>query len=192
VAEELFAERGFAGVAVRDLAERVGLNPASLYNHFESKQALYEAVLERGIRPIYEIVDRAVDPHAAPDNDSLSALTDHLSRHPNLARLIQHEALAGGEHAQRLLSRWLQPVYARASVAIERGLALGGWEREELPLLLMTYHHLIFGHFALADALGKVLGADFRSPEATARHARFLGKLSGKLLGDEKREEDPA
>jgi AcrR family transcriptional regulator len=33
-AEALFAERGLAGTAVRDIAARTGLNPASLYNHF--------------------------------------------------------------------------------------------------------------------------------------------------------------
>ena len=46
-AQRLFAERGFNGTAVRDIAGRVGLNPASLYNHFRNKEALYEAVLER-------------------------------------------------------------------------------------------------------------------------------------------------
>ena len=47
-AEALFAERGFAGTAVRDIAAAVGLTAASLYNHFAGKEALYAAVLERG------------------------------------------------------------------------------------------------------------------------------------------------
>src|SRR5215470_14318089 len=51
-AELLFAERGVDGVAVRDLARELGLTPSSLYNHFPGKQALYEAVLERGLEPL--------------------------------------------------------------------------------------------------------------------------------------------
>ena len=39
-AEELFAERGLAGTAVRDISNQVGLTPASLYNHFSGKQSL--------------------------------------------------------------------------------------------------------------------------------------------------------
>ena len=52
-AECLFAEHGFAGTAVRDIAARVSLNPASLYNHFPGKQDLYAAVLDRGLPPVF-------------------------------------------------------------------------------------------------------------------------------------------
>jgi AcrR family transcriptional regulator len=182
-AEQLFAEKGFAGTVVRDIATRAGLHPGSLYNHFESKQALYEAVLERGLRPIYEILDRATDPEAPPGPEVLDAMLAHLSASPVLARLIQHETLAGGEHAMRFVRRWLEPAYARASQALELSPNLGDWDREELPLLLMTYHHLIFGHYALAGALGQVLDIDLLSRDALQRHTRFLVKLSERLLG---------
>jgi len=42
----LFAEKGFAAVSMRDLAESIGIKPASLYNHFEGKESLWDAVLE--------------------------------------------------------------------------------------------------------------------------------------------------
>ena len=58
-AERLFSARGVDGVAVRDLAREMGLTPSSLYNHFSGKQALYEAVLERGLRPIVDLVAAA-------------------------------------------------------------------------------------------------------------------------------------
>lgn len=43
----LFAERGFEGVGMRDIADDVGVKPASLYKHFAGKQAIFEAVVER-------------------------------------------------------------------------------------------------------------------------------------------------
>ncbi len=182
-AEALFAEHGFAGTAVRDIAQRADLNPGSLYNHFESKQALYEAVLERGLRPVFEILDRAADPEAPPGRGVLEDLMAHLASSPNLARLIQHETLAGGDQALGFVRGWLGPVYARATAALQRGSQLMDWEQEDFPLLLMTYHHLIFGHFALAGALGEVLEMDLLSPEAVERHTRFLGKVTEKLFG---------
>lgn len=42
-AMELFHERGFAQTTVREIAERVGIEPPSLYNHFASKQAILAA-----------------------------------------------------------------------------------------------------------------------------------------------------
>src|SRR5499426_3363988 len=56
-AERRFAERGFAGVSMREIAAEAGLkNQASLYHHFRHKRALYEAVLARGVAPIVALV----------------------------------------------------------------------------------------------------------------------------------------
>ena len=41
----LFAERGYYGVSISDVAESAGLVKSSIYHHFESKEALYVAVL---------------------------------------------------------------------------------------------------------------------------------------------------
>src|SRR5436190_82920 len=42
-----FAERGFAGTSVRELAAAAGVTNASLLHHYPSKEALYGAVLSR-------------------------------------------------------------------------------------------------------------------------------------------------
>lgn len=44
-ASVLFAERGFRGVSISDVAEAAGLVKSSIYHHFENKEALYLAVL---------------------------------------------------------------------------------------------------------------------------------------------------
>jgi AcrR family transcriptional regulator len=41
----LFAERGFRGVSISDVAAAAGLVKSSIYHHFENKEALYLAVL---------------------------------------------------------------------------------------------------------------------------------------------------
>jgi Transcriptional regulator len=45
----LFAKNGYAAVSMRDLAEVIGIKPASLYNHFDSKEALWDAVLDHTV-----------------------------------------------------------------------------------------------------------------------------------------------
>ncbi|GBQ20447.1 TetR family transcriptional regulator [Gluconacetobacter sacchari DSM 12717] len=44
-ARELFRDRGYEGASMRDLADRVGLRPQSLYTRFASKESLVRAVL---------------------------------------------------------------------------------------------------------------------------------------------------
>ncbi len=45
-AAELFAERGFAGTNLRDLADALGMSRPGLYYHFPSKEKLLEALIE--------------------------------------------------------------------------------------------------------------------------------------------------
>ena len=47
VAQALFAERGYRGTSLRDIAKRIGIKAPSLLHHFPSKQQLYLAVLDK-------------------------------------------------------------------------------------------------------------------------------------------------
>ena len=42
----LFSDKGYANVFVSEIAERVGIKAPSLYKHFESKQAIFDALIE--------------------------------------------------------------------------------------------------------------------------------------------------
>jgi AcrR family transcriptional regulator len=46
-AMEVFAERGYHGAAVDEIARRSGVTPPVVYDHFESKAALHRRLLER-------------------------------------------------------------------------------------------------------------------------------------------------
>lgn len=43
---ELFSQRGYDGVSVRDIARAVGVRESSLYNHFESKRAIFDGIVD--------------------------------------------------------------------------------------------------------------------------------------------------
>ncbi len=119
-AEVLFAERGVDGVAVRDLARELELTPSSLYNHFPSKQALYEAVLERGLAPFAALF---ADPDPGPITPdavrrTVAVIVDHLAAHPHLARLIQRALIEETESVQDLIQQALQPLYENGLVVV--------------------------------------------------------------------------
>lgn len=182
-AEELFAARGLAGTSVRDIASAVQLNPASLYNHFPSKQALYEAVLERGVRPLLEVLEEAAQAESTDPDSIIEAVMAHLAETPQLPRLIYHEALTGGEHLTQLTRRWIQPLLAPALTAAERGTDSAEWEPDEVPLLIAAWLHMIFGHFAMAPMLAELFGTDPLSPDGLARQTEFLRKTSRRWVG---------
>jgi len=183
-AEALFAKRGFAGVSVREIAGRVGLNQASIYNHFPSKQALYEAVLERGLGPITDLLAEGKGSFQSRDFQErlLERLVDHLWRTPHLPKLIQREVLDGGEYLERLVDHWLTPIYEQGRSAMEATPGFVDWPLADRPLLILGLYHLLFGYFTSAALYARVLGKDPLSPEMRRTHLDFLRRASDRLL----------
>ncbi|MDJ0719147.1 MAG: TetR/AcrR family transcriptional regulator [Prochloraceae cyanobacterium] len=52
VAEELFAEQGFAGTSLRQVIKKAGVNLSAVHYHFGSKEELFRAVVARTAQPI--------------------------------------------------------------------------------------------------------------------------------------------
>lgn len=183
-AEALFAERGYAATTLRDVAAAVGVRNPSLYNHFESKEALYAAVLERGIRPVFEALARWVEEADASAQEAIAVeMTRLLADRPALARLIQHEVLGGAEHVTPMLREWLRPVLGQARRMVERGPLGRHWPPEQVPNLILAMYQIIVGYFTAGPLLEELTGRDPLSEEALADQMRFLETLVPRMLG---------
>ncbi|MBS0324297.1 MAG: TetR/AcrR family transcriptional regulator, partial [Proteobacteria bacterium] len=90
VAEELFAHQGYQATTLRDIAHAAGLREPGLYNHFANKEALYNAVLERGLRPLETQINQLLA--GKPDLMTLVKLPGEMlrlnARHPHLSALF--------------------------------------------------------------------------------------------------------
>jgi len=75
-AERLFARRGFAGVAMEDVAERAGLAVGTLYNYFPSKSALLLAILRRETELLLARGQKIIDDPARDPLAAVSAFTE--------------------------------------------------------------------------------------------------------------------
>jgi AcrR family transcriptional regulator len=187
-AERLFSAHGVDGVAVRDLARELQLTPSSLYNHFPGKQALYEAVLERGLRPIVELVQASWG-EGALRRDTVAVTVDglvtHLAEHPNLGRLLQRALLEETSTVQALIARWLSPLYRGGVAVIGQAAASSGWSHEEIPHLTVGLFGLVFAYFVNASGMRRLAAwtGDPVEPAALAVQRRFLEKAIFRLLG---------
>lgn len=55
VAEELFFSRGYDDVSMNQIAQKIGLNKATLYLYFKNKESIYFAIVLRGIEIFKEM-----------------------------------------------------------------------------------------------------------------------------------------
>ena len=184
-AERRFAEHGFDGVSVREVATDAGLkNQASLYYHFTGKRQIYEATLKRGVDAI---IERLTDDVSTPSRDAatvaheVDSVLDYLIEHPHLARLIQRAGLDDSLFVQQVVRPIVEPLYLLGVRVLQQ--ADGPWEPEDVPHVVAGLYHLIFGYFADAPLLGAVLGSELSSPQAIERQRRFLRIAVAQLLG---------
>ncbi len=182
MAEEVFAEKGFEGATLREVAKRVGIRIPSLYNHFTGKDALYAAVLERGIGPVLQtLAASAVDDQQSRSRILYDTL-EVLAARPNVPRLVLHETLAGGRHLRKMLEQWLGPVLQRAQTLVESGPAAKRWEPDQLPHLVLAMYNIVVGYFAAAPIYRDLDGTDLLSPEALRRQTEFMQRLTELLF----------
>lgn len=178
-AENRFADEGFRGTSLRDIARDVGIRAPSLYNHFAGKDALYAAVLQRAFGPMLEILDqfRGRGPEAYETPRMAEDMMYVLAERPNRARLLMHESLAGGRHMNAILSQWIETLFGSGLRAMRKDPKATAWTRDELPLLLLAMNNVIAGYVAVAPAFDGTLVRDPLSPAAVRRQARFVAKL---------------
>jgi AcrR family transcriptional regulator len=132
---DLFAERGFAGTSIRDLAERVGMTKASLYYHFASKQVLLVALVQPAMDELTSCA-LAAESASQPPERLIRRLVDLFDDHRHVlhgmlhdvsARRVlieQHHVFDGLSRLERALARSADPadlLRARCAIGAIRG-----------------------------------------------------------------------
>jgi TetR/AcrR family transcriptional regulator len=156
-ATRLFAERGYEGASMGDLAERVGLRKASLFHHFPSKDVLYSTVL----RELLENVKVAILSAALADGsfaERLDALTegvtDVLSAQPYAARLLVREAMDWGPVMKGGLGRTINDVLAAGLEFAKAGQRAGEFNPDlDASQVLVSFVGIHLMPFAIGEVV---------------------------------------
>jgi AcrR family transcriptional regulator len=186
-AEVMFAKHGLNGTRIREISETAEVNNATIYSYFPSKTDLHEAVLERGMRPLLDLM---MEFSARPNDVEatgrlLRGAMKHLSERPNLSRLLYLEIISEGSYLEELYSRWLRPLFSFGLAELKKSTASTPWEGDLAPLIVTAFVQLTFGHFALAPLFRELIGADPTSEEWTAHQTRFMLTLLEQMFPEE-------
>ncbi len=117
-AEAVFAEHGFDGARVDAIAEVAGYNKSLLFQYFDDKLGLYEAVTRRADREITELEMRMLGPFLEDETiasdaprfktfleTTIRGIFDYLLDHPRLTRIILWEQAEGWQTFSKFLTR---------------------------------------------------------------------------------------
>jgi TetR/AcrR family transcriptional regulator len=181
-AEQRFAQRGYGATSLADIADDVSIRAPSLYKHFESKRALYIAVLDRLLAPYVELVGRLlVMPNDASEaGANLLAVVQHYMRTPNLARLVQHATLSDDEELELLVERWYGPLFARATELTTNAPYLGASKTRALSLVV-SFHAMMSGYVTLGPLHARLTGTDPYGDEAVNEQLTLMAQVAMQL-----------
>jgi len=110
VAKRLFARTGFHGVSIDDIVSEVGVSPAILYRHFESKEELYQAVLQEFSATRESYIEAVVADDIGFEQVLRGMTTVFVSsiiNHPDMLKMEMHSQLDDSSASQDFfLNRW--------------------------------------------------------------------------------------
>lgn len=118
-ATEVFAEHGYHGASIDEIARRSGVSPPVVYDHFESKRDLHRRLLERTRDELLAMWREALagdEPAEVRIPRSLDAWARYVESHPYAARMYFQEPT--GEAEARAVHRGIQDQARAALTAI--------------------------------------------------------------------------
>lgn len=189
-ATKLFAERGYEGTSMGDLAERVGLRKASLFHHFESKDALYASVLSSLIEGIGTAVSASLVPEGTFEvrlNALTGAVTAMLAAQPHAARLLAREAMDGGRNGpaiQAQLADRVREVLGRAVAFVEGGQRDGVVRPDvDAKHVVISVVGMYFVPFLIDRSVAEVVGhSPFETVFVEERSKALQGQITSLLI----------
>src|SRR6476661_5028975 len=133
-----FGERGFAETSIVGITQRAGVALGTFYTYFDSKEALFQALVRDMSAQVAETVGPAFigSPHALDAaRDGLELFLRFAREHRNIYRIIDEaefvEPTAYREHYETTAMR----IAARLAAARDKGEIRGSFSDEELDVL---------------------------------------------------------
>lgn len=168
VSLELFAQRGFSGVSVRDIAKVVGVRESALYKHFKNKQDILDQIIiemQSRIRSVY--VEQQVPEAVREDvtvgyeelsEDRLKEITWQLfclyTKDPmvsNYRKLLVREMLVSNHIADLYSEAFIMGVLRRQGETFSKLVEDGMFRKEEAEIVALHFYGPIFLLFQQYD-----------------------------------------
>jgi AcrR family transcriptional regulator len=147
-AEQVLVKQGLQAVRMDDIAGHVGVSVGTLYNYFEDRQQLLQALLEVRARELLATLDAELErsqgsPYRTRLHGFLRAILEHSQSHFRLFSLLVEEVMRNGRSSdpgRRRLQEMTRELTRRVELLDQEGVKQGALRPEDAryyPTLLL-------------------------------------------------------
>ncbi len=174
-ATSLFAQRGFAGVSLQEIAHEARTYKTTVLYHFPTKEALHEAVLDEALGRMAEVMREFL---SGPfSRERVAYLLDQMHAffvgHQEMARLLERELLESAD-PEAFLRRFVEPIYAPAVDALAQAADHGIIRQIDPAMFIHDIHVQLVSYFCHRPLLERLMGEDPFSIEALIHRRNYL------------------
>jgi AcrR family transcriptional regulator len=189
-AKELFIERGFHATSMRDIAKKANVSLGNVYNYFETKEAIFESIINDYLRIVEEKLKRILDEIDDPiDPRSLRFLGekigDLVNTHADFWLLMYIDVLEfRNRHFRKMFDRLAENFRRRFSEQFQKAVERGDLRPGLDPACAFTAAYMQFFNYFLVE---KLFGGNSHLGMNDEQALNFLTKMfSYGILSSEK------
>jgi AcrR family transcriptional regulator len=161
LAQQAFAEFGYPGASMEEIARRAGFRKASLFHHFQSKSRLYTEAIGAATADLGGLVADAAR-RGGTFLERLDGLGDtvvaYLGNNPPVARLLVREIVDGGRYLKGPGADLVRIVLTAIGAFLETGMDEGVIARQDTAQLAASIIGLHLFYFAASEFTAEITG----------------------------------
>ena len=160
-AYQLFLERGYHGTSMRQIGQSAGIALGGIYNHFDSKEAIFTAVI-LAHHPYYDVIPamQAAQGETVEEfiQDAASRLVSNLDERLDFLKLMFIELVEfNGQHIPEIFDTFYPEILVFAQRLTNNRIEL---KSIPAPILVRAFIGMFFSYFLTELLIGQFLPAE--------------------------------
>lgn len=178
-ARDVFAEHGFDGANVRDIAQAAGTTHSMITYHFGSKEVLWR----EAVRDMFALLQQSVLDVSSQEKDLpvqerykrlIQRYVRYCAAHPEHARITIAETIRGGERLEWMVREFVAHDHQQVVPLIEELMEEGLVPRMPVVSFIYASVGMMQLPFVLAKESMLTFKYDFMTEQAIERHAEAV------------------
>lgn len=181
-AEQVFSDKGFNSTGTREIARLAGMDKYAIYYHFQNKETLYRAVIERSFSQMTQFIDRLFPQEVVSlekMEKTFAKLLEYLVQNSAILKIMQRESLdTTNTGVSEIFQKYFKPLFREGVKFSEYGKKSGLFPKDlNSRQFITSLYTMIMSYYNDGAMISLLLGEDALSKKMIQERKSQLAKF---------------